>query len=367
MPKDLFAIKTASGVSWPSTLQLLSVRRAFHRRASVLIRGLVIVTTDAKILYALRASPDGVSGTQLAEQLAISRAAIWSRMEELRKVGFAIEAGPHFGYRLVDEPDALLADDLIARLGETRVIGRDIQVFEQTTSTNDVAEKLARDGVKEGAVVFAESQTKGRGRLGRVWLSPTRKGLWFSVLLRPNLHPQETTQLTVFSATALRRAFKNITGLTAEIKWPNDLLLGGKKTAGILTEMSAEMDRVRHIILGIGVDVNQDAGEFPPELRKTATSLKIESGSAVSRAELAVEILRELDEDYARIREGKFSEIADEWEDACITIGKNVTVHVGERHFRGHAEALDDDGALLIRTEHGHLERVIGGDVLLEK
>ena len=178
MAKDLFAIKTASGVSWPSTLQLLSVRRAFHRRASVLIRGLVIVTTDAKILYALRASPDGVSGTQLAEQLAISRAAIWSRMEELRKVGFAIEAGPHFGYRLVDEPDALLADDLIARLGETKVIGRDIQVFEQTTSTNDVAEKLARDGVKEGAVVFAESQTKGRGRLGRAWLSPTRKGLW---------------------------------------------------------------------------------------------------------------------------------------------------------------------------------------------
>ena len=327
----------------------------------------VIVTTDAKILSALRASPDGVSGAQLAEQLAISRAAIWARIEELRRVGFAIEAEPHFGYRLVDEPDALLADDLIARLGDTQVIGRDIQVFEQTTSTNDVAEKLARDGVKEGAVVFAESQTKGRGRLGRVWMSPTRKGLWFSVLLRPELHPQNTTQLTVISATALRRAFKSTTGLTADIKWPNDLLIGGKKTAGILTEMSAEMDRVRHVILGIGVDVNQDADEFPPELRSIATSLKIEAGAAISRAELAVEILRELDADYARIRGGKFSEIADEWEDACVTIGKNVAVHVGERHFRGHAESLDDDGALLVRTEHGHLERVIGGDVMLEK
>jgi len=325
------------------------------------------MTTDAKILVALRANPDGVSGADLAEQLAISRAAIWARIEELRRVGFNIEAGPHFGYRLMDEPDALLADDLLARLGQTLVIGRDIQVFEQTTSTNDVAEKLARDGVKEGVVVFAESQTKGRGRLGRVWISPTRKGLWFSVLLRPPLHPQETTQLTVISATALRRAIKITTGLTADIKWPNDLLIGGKKIAGILSEMSAEMDRVRHVVLGIGVDVNLDATGFSPELRQTATSLKIESGAEISRAALAVEILRQLDADYARICTGKFEAVADEWEEACITIGKNVTVHVGERHFRGRAESLDDDGALLIRTEHGHLERVIGGDVMLEK
>ena len=325
------------------------------------------MTTDAKILSALRASPGGVSGAQLAEQLAISRAAIWARIEELRRVGFNIEAGPHFGYRLMDEPDALLADDLIARLGDTNVIGRDIQVFEQTTSTNDVAEKLARDGVKEGVVVFAESQTKGRGRLGRVWMSPTRKGLWFSVLLRPNLHPQETTQLTVISATALRRAFKTVAGVTAEIKWPNDLLLNGKKAAGILTELSAELDRVRHVILGIGVDVNQDASDFPPELSDIATSLRLAAGTEISRAELAVEILRQLDADYARICAGKFAEVADEWEEACVTIGKNVTVHMGERHFRGHAESLDDDGALLIRTEHGHLERVIGGDVTLEK
>ena len=325
------------------------------------------MTTDAKILSALRANPDGVAGTQLAEQLAISRAAIWARIEELRRVGFDIEAGPHFGYRLVDEPDALLADDLLARLGSTKVIGRDIQVFEQTTSTNDVAERLARDGVREGVVVFAESQTKGRGRLGRAWLSPTRKGLWFSVLLRPNLRPQEATQLTVISATALRRAVTTVTGLVAEIKWPNDLLIGGKKAAGILTELSAELDRVRHVILGIGVDVNQDNSGFPPELRKIATSLRLETGRAISRAELAVEILQELDRDYALIGAGKFSEIANEWEAACVTMGKNVLVHTGEHRFRGRAESLDDDGALLIRTEHGHLERVIGGDVTIEK
>jgi BirA family biotin operon repressor/biotin-[acetyl-CoA-carboxylase] ligase len=325
------------------------------------------MTTDAKILSALRENADGVSGAELAEQLKISRAAIWSRIEELRRLDYVIEAGPHFGYRLVSSPDALHADDLFARLGKTKVIGRDIQVFEQTTSTNDVIEKLARDGVKEGVVVFAESQTKGRGRLGRKWMSPTHKGLWFSILLRPDLRPQEATQLTVASATALRRAIEFETGLKPEIKWPNDILIGGKKVAGILTELSAEVDRVKHIILGIGVDVNLDANEFPAELKKIATSLKIETGEAVSRAELAVAILRELDFDYARICARKFSEVADEWESHCATIGKNVTVLIGDRKIRGRAESLDDDGALRVRTEHGHLERIIGGDVTLEK
>ncbi len=325
------------------------------------------MTTDAKILSALRENPDGVSGAQLAEQLEISRAAIWSRIEQLRQVGYEIEAGPHFGYRLVSSPDALHADDLLARLGKTKIIGRDIRVFKETTSTNDVIEKLARDGVKEGVVVFAESQTKGRGRLGRKWISPAHKGLWFSILLRPNLNPQETTQLTVASATALRRAIISETNLRPEIKWPNDILVGGKKVAGILTELSAELDRVKHITLGIGVDVNVDASELPPEVRKIATSLKIESGEKILRAELATKILRELDKDYAKICAGKFSEVADEWEGGCATIGKNVTVQMGDRKICGRAESLDDDGALLVRTEHGHLERVIGGDVTLEK
>ncbi len=350
------------------------------------------MTTDAKILSALRANPGGVSGAELAEQLGISRAAVWSRIEELRHVGFEIEAGPHFGYRLVDEPDALLADDLLARLhnsgwgerpreprsGDSQqlvgtlappknFIGRDIHVFEQTTSTNDVIEKLAHDGVREGVVVFAESQTKGRGRLGRKWISPERKGLWFSILLRPDLRPQETTQLTVASATALRRAIESETGLKPEIKWPNDILIGGKKVAGILTELSAELDKVKHVILGIGVDVNLDAGELPAELKKTATSLKIETGKMISRAELAVAILRELDEDYAKVCAGQFAAVADEWEKHCATIGRNVTVQIGDRKIRGRAESLDDAGALLLRTEHGRLEAITGGDVTLEK
>ncbi len=326
------------------------------------------MTTDAKILAALRANPGGVSGAQLAEELAISRAAVWSRIEELRQVGYEIAAGPHYGYRLVNSPDALHADDLLARLaGCTKIIGREIQVFKETTSTNDVIEKLARDGVREGVVVFAESQTRGRGRLGRKWISPANKGLWFSVLLRPRLHPQESTQLTIASATALRRAIRSTTDLRPDIKWPNDLLIGGKKVAGILTELSAELDRVHHITLGIGVDVNLELRELPPEIRPFATSLKIEAGTEISRVELAAAIIRELDADYGRICNGEFSALADEWEAGCATIGRNVTVRMGDRTIYGRAEALDDDGALLVRTEHGRLERVIGGDVALEK
>jgi BirA family biotin operon repressor/biotin-[acetyl-CoA-carboxylase] ligase len=325
------------------------------------------MTTDTKILSALRSNADGVSGADLSQQLGVSRAAIWARIEELRQLGYEIEASPHRGYRLLSTPDVLHADDLLARLGKTKVVGRDIRVFEQTTSTNDVIEKLARDGVKEGVVVFAESQTKGRGRLGRKWLSPGRSGLWFSVLLRPDLRPQETTQLMVAAVTALWRAIHDETGLRPEIKWPNDLLLRGRKIAGILTELAAELDRVKYAILGVGVDVNLNAGDFPSELRKLATSLKIDSGKPVSRADLAVEILRELDRDYVRVCAGDFASVANEWEEHCTTLGRQVAIQTGDRRIRGRAESLGEDGSLLLRTEHGHLERIIGGDVSLER
>ena len=327
------------------------------------------MTIDAQILSALRAAgEDSVSGTELSQELGISRAAIWARIEELRLLGYDIEASPHRGYCLRTVPDLLHADDLLSRLGKTSIVGRDIRVFEKTTSTNDVVEKLARDGVKEGVVVFAESQTKGRGRLGRKWISPSRKGLWFSVLLRPELRPQSATQLTIMAATSLARAIRRQTSLVPAIKWPNDLLVGGKKVAGILTELQGELDRIKFIILGMGVDVNVALNEFPAEVRDLATSLRIETGASILRAELAVAILREMDDDYARICSGEFEAVADEWEERCSTIGQNVVIRVGDRQIRGRAESLDADGALLLRTQHGHLERIIGGDVTtLEK
>ena len=326
------------------------------------------MTTDGEILLALRRAGSGfVSGAELSQRLGITRAAIWARIEELRQIGYEISASPHQGYQLQSVPDRLVADDLIGLVAGNHVIGRDIRVFEETNSTNDIVEKLARDGVKEGAVVFAEAQTRGRGRLGRKWLSPARRGLWFSVLLRPDLRPQAATQLTVAAATALCRAIRAQTELTPQVKWPNDILINGRKVAGVLTELAAEIDHVKHLILGIGVDVNLKASEFPAELKKVATSLKIESGRHLNRIDLAAAILRELDADYHRIQRGRFAEVADEWEEQCITLGHRVRIHIGNREITGRAEALDDDGALLVRTEHGHLERIIGGDVMLEK
>ena len=324
------------------------------------------MTVDAKILSALRgAGGTGLSPVPLAERVGITAVALARRVVELRALGYDIESTPHLGYRLLGSPDVLHADDLLSRLPAIRIVGRDIQVFQQTSSTNDVAEKLARDGVAEGVVIFAETQTKGRGRLGRQWLSPAGQGLWFSVLLRPALSLASITQLTVAAATAVARAIRLETGLEPQIKWPNDILIRGKKAVGILTELSAEADRVRHVIIGIGVDVN--VTDFPAELREVATSLAAEAGRKFLRAEIAAAILRELDADYARVVRGEFAPLAEEWERQCITLGRRVVIHIGDRTLSGRAEALDSDGALLLRGDYGHLERIMGGVVTLEK
>jgi BirA family biotin operon repressor/biotin-[acetyl-CoA-carboxylase] ligase len=203
--------------------------------------------------------------------------------------------------------------------------------------------------------------------MGRAWISPAGKGLWFTVLLRPDIPPQETTQLTVAAATALCRAVTLQTGLRPDIKWPNDLLIRGRKIAGILTEMRAEVDRVQEVLLGIGMDVNLEAGDFPEPLRQTATSLRIETGQKVNRSELAVAVLRELDRDYHEVMEGQFKRLAEQWAERCTTLGCQVAIRVGDRLIRGRAESLDDDGALLVRGTHGHLERIVGGDVTVGK
>jgi BirA family biotin operon repressor/biotin-[acetyl-CoA-carboxylase] ligase len=308
-----------------------------------------------------------VKEEQVAQRLGISTAVFCERVEGLRALGYDIQSIPHLGYQLVRESGNLHADDLIGRLGKTQVIGRDIRVFRETTSTNDIIEKFARDGVKEGIVVFAEKQTRGRGRLGRSWISPAKKGLWFSVLLRPNFRPEQTTQITVASAVAIRRAIEKQTGLRAQIKWPNDVLISGKKVAGILTELRAEMDRIEYVILGIGVNVDIDASEFSEELRSTATSIQAEAGKEISRSALAASILGELDNQYKRICCGQFSKVAAEWEDYCATIGEYVLIENGSRKISGRAEALTEEGALLLRTEHGHIERVTGGTITVVK
>lgn len=323
---------------------------------------------DTVILAAMRVAGEaGASGAELAKQLGVSRAAIWARIEELRKLGYDIGASPHHGYVLRACPDALHADDLYARLGQTQIVGREIRVFKETDSTNDLMNKLAHDGVGEGMVVFAESQTQGRGRLGRRWLSPPGKGLWFSVLLRPKLSPLAATQLTVISAVAVAWAIERETGLQPGIKWPNDIMFGSRKCAGILIELSTEIDHIRHAVLGIGVDVNLAPEDFPAELRGVVTSLRAEAGKDIDRPALAAAMMRQLDYVYARLREGDFHQVGDEWMRRCSTLGRRVTLKVGDRTIQGVAEALDDEGALVVRNDHGHVEQILGGDVTTQR
>ncbi len=306
-----------------------------------------------------------VPAAELARLLKSASANVTAQISELEELGYVIESHPHLGYRLVKSPDRLIADDIKARL-KTRVIGSEVIVFDQTASTNDVIEHMARSQDREGLVVFAESQTRGRGRHGRAWASPRGKGLWFSVLLRPKLAPAAVTRITVAASVAVAGAVRKITGLDARIKWPNDVTVRGKKLAGILTELRAEADEILYAILGIGIDVNCRREDFPPEIVDAATSLQIETGEAQDRTEFAVQVLNALDDCY-RETLTNFDAVIEEWAKLSTTLGKQLVVTMGARRTEGEAQALDGDGALLLRKDDGRVERILGGDVVVER
>lgn len=334
------------------------------------------MTPDEIILTAFYAAESGhVSERELAARLGVSREAALHSIRGLRQLGYVIETHPHNGCRLLESPDTLLAEDLRARLNAAangnRTAGQpgeSILVFERTTSTHDVVERLAREGHPEGLVVFAESQTAGRGRQGRVWVSPSRKGLWFSILLRSFSSLRSAQRLTVMAAVAVATALRKSTRLPLRIKWPNDILCGGRKVVGILAELSAEGATVRHAMLGIGINVNLDAADLPDSLRATATSLKLEAGGSFQRAGLAVEILLELGRCRHLLSDEKFPMLLERWLELDDTLGRQVCVtRTDGRRLRGLAADLDSEGALLIRTDEGLLERVTAGDVNTEK
>lgn len=306
-----------------------------------------------------------VRADDFGRQLKLPAAAVTAEIAALEKLGYAIESHPHLGYRLVSTPDRLTADDIKARLKTSR-IGSEILVFEETASTNDVVEHLAKSGAREGLVVFAESQTRGRGRRGRLWSSPRGKGLWFSVLLRPTLPPSAASRITVAASVAVARAIRQNCGVDARIKWPNDVMVNGKKVAGILTELRAEADEILLAILGVGIDVNCERGDFPGDVANIATSLELETGSAQDRVALAAQVLTALDECY-QVALTNFEAVVDEWAKLCSTLGRQIVVTMGQRRIEGFAQALDGDGALLLRRDSGQIERMLGGDVIVER
>ncbi len=315
--------------------------------------------TEDKVLRALKASPDGyVSGEELSRKLDVSRSAVWKEIQSLREMGYQIEAQPHSGYRFVGAPDKLFADEIQWGL-KTDFVGQRIFSYEELDSTNDMVWRLGVEGLPEGTCVFAEYQKKGRGRLGRSWAAPKNKSALFSVLLRPKLSPQELPRITLAAALSVTRAVKAVAGVAVGIKWPNDLLYKEKKLCGILTEMSAESDRVRFVVLGIGLNVNVRAKDLLP----TATSLREITGEDVPRVPLVRRILEELEKDLVRLRKKQFEALSEEWEEHSETTGKRVVATLLDRSVQGQATGIDRDGALWIRTDNGLQERIVSGDI----
>jgi len=321
----------------------------------------------AKVLALLRRKAGGfVSGEDICHELGISRTAVWKHIQSLREEGYIIDAHFRLGYRFRKAPDILLPEELLPRL-RTKVLGQSIHYFPSIGSTNDEAKRLAAAGCPEGTVVIAEVQEAGRGRLSRGWFSPPGKGITMSVVLRPAIPPREAPRCTLAAAVAVHRAISQFAGVACGIKWPNDILdkQSGRKLVGILTEMSAEIDAVNYIVVGIGINVNSTQEDFPPEIAGIAASLAMISGQPFCRPELVAALLDELEQAYFKITNDRFAEILAAWREASLTLGAEVAVfEPGGSGFTGMARDIDAEGALLVETPQG-MRRVVAGDVTL--
>lgn len=316
----------------------------------------------SQILNLLKKSRDKfLSGEDLAEKLNVSRTAIWKHIKALRDSGYDIESVPRNGYRLLNSPDLLSAEEIQLSL-PTKILGKHIKYFTSTDSTNNQAKKLAMQGAADGTIVVSEEQNGGRGRLSRSFFSPKYEGIWFSVILRPKFLPQEAPKCTLMAAVAIAKAIREVTGLDIGIKWPNDILYDNKKLVGILTEMNAEMDCINYIVIGMGINVNIPYAEIPDDIKDKATSLSEITGKQISRIELLNKILYNLEQLYLTAQEQGFKSILNEWRKYSVTLNQHIKVIGPDETYTGIAMDIDDEGALLV-NRNGKINRVLAGDV----
>lgn len=302
-----------------------------------------------------------VPGPKIASEIGVSTSTVWTWIEKLRALGVAIKGHPRHGYQLQTLPDILVPSLVRAELlhGE---IGHKIIHYFRAESTNTVALNLGPQEGPHGTVVIAEEQTGGRGRLGRTWYSEKSSGIYLSVLLRPPLSPAAAPILTLLAGLAAHRAIRSVTGAPVDIRWPNDLLVNGKKICGILTEMQAELDRLHKVVLGIGINVNHHA--MPEELRTIATSLAIEGGQRYSRLQVLVNLLRELERYYHLLLKNGNTAILEPWAStSSYAQGKRVRVKTRDKEFSATTAGLDKTGALKLRSEDGKEELFIAGEI----
>jgi len=306
-----------------------------------------------------------VSGESLSRKMAVSRTAVWKHILRLKQEGYIIESSRRKGYRFRQSSDFLLAHEVRAGL-QTHLFGKkEIVYFRETDSTNLRAKYLAERGAPEGTVVIAESQTEGKGRRGRAWFSPAGEGIYVSIILRPALSPNEAPGLTLMAAVAAAETLLELTPLSVRIKWPNDIMVGGKKLAGILTQISTEMDVVDYIIVGLGINVNTPLKGFPDDLRYRATSIRAEMKKPFSRITLLRLYLELFEKRYEMFGKSGFEPVVERWKELSDIIGRKVRVEMLNQQWTGVAVDIDREGALLLREPEGITRRVISGDVIL--
>lgn len=320
--------------------------------------------TKEKVAFALKdAQGKYLSGQELSKKFSLSRTAIWKQVAALRKEGYVIEALPRQGYQLISSPDRLLPTEIKYQL-RTKVLGRNIYYFPKTHSTNNVAKTLATQNVSSGTLVVAERQEWGRGRLRRSWFSPLG-GVWFSLILRPSFSPVEAPKITLSTAVCLAKIIRSLFTLKAQVKWPNDVLIEGKKVAGILVEMASQPERIDYLVVGIGINANISRQIFPVALRSTATSLLEARGEPVDRALFLKLLLKDLEEEYKKLERGQVKKLPERWEQFSYTFGKQVEVTTAEDKTRGQDIGLDEQGALKVKLAHGGVKTFLAGDVQL--
>ncbi|WP_203472996.1 biotin--[acetyl-CoA-carboxylase] ligase [Dissulfurispira thermophila] len=324
------------------------------------------MNNNEEIIKLLKKKEDFISGAEIANTLKITRTAVWKRINFLRNTGYIIDASTRKGYKLLKSPDLSIEEIKSAILGQSNIIGKDIIFFDTIESTNTYAMKLADTGCPEGTVIIADAQTGGKGRLGRKWLSPHGKNLYMSVVLKPAIPPKDASLLTLMSAVACASAIKQVSSLHVSIKWPNDIMTCNKKLGGILTEIKADMDRIFHAVIGIGININLDINDIPDEIRTTATSIKIEQDiAAFSRSIVTAEIIKELDRWYSIFLQNRRKAIIKEWLKLSSTIGRVVKVTVGANTFTGIAETIDEEGMLILRLSDNTTKKISAGDVTI--
>lgn len=314
--------------------------------------------------YFLDHEDEYISGEELSRHLQCSRTAVWKHIETLRKQGYVFDALPRKGYKMLTKPVVINAAKLMQGL-QTKALGRVLRIYDEVDSTQNIAHGLVRQGAVEGTLVLAEQQNAGRGRMGRNWFSPKGKGIWMSLILKPTIAMQFTPQLTLLVAVALCRAIQAHIPRQVGIKWPNDLLIDGKKISGILLESSAEDERLNYVIAGIGISVNLLPEDYPAELRAKATSLCIEKGERVDREQLICDFLLQLETLYELYIQQGFAPIRSLWEALTVSLHKPIRIQTAHGWVEGVANAIDEMGALWVTLPNGETTKLYSGDIEL--